>query len=179
MSSVPPDSGYTTPMSSDTRPGGPKGCWRTGLIGCGIAGLLVLLCIVGSFLYLRRNPQVMTDFFMARVDGALASDVTEREKSDLHTAYAAYRDGIQKRVPRQRSLEQIQTILMRNRTGSFSREQVRELTAVFREGAGLPATTPAPDSAATPGPGTTPGLFVSPGGTMTPRASSPGASSRL
>ena len=188
MSTVPPASGFTTPMPPDTRPGGPRGCWRTGLIGCGIAGLLVLLSIVGSCLYLRRNPQAMTDFFMARIDAALASDVTEQEKADLHSAYAAYRDRLQRKGPERRSLDQIQSILIRNRAGSVSREQVRQLTAVFREGAGLPPATPAPtpagllapDSVATPAYGATPGPFVTPakGASLSPRTSSTGASPR-
>ncbi|MEP6802257.1 MAG: hypothetical protein ABJC07_09990 [Acidobacteriota bacterium] len=166
MSSVPPATAFTTPMPPDTRPGGPKGCWRTGLIGCGIAGLLVLLCIVGSCLYLRRNPQAMTDFFMARIDAALASDVTDQEKTELHSAYAAYRDRLRQKGPQRRSLDQIQTILLRNGAGSVSREQVRQLTAVFREGAGLPPATPAP----TPGAGGAPGVVVSPatGASLTP-----------
>ncbi|MEP6768586.1 MAG: hypothetical protein ABJC61_07960 [Acidobacteriota bacterium] len=160
MSTVtPPTGSFSTPMPSDTPPGGPRGCWRTALIGCGIAGLLVLLCIVGSCLYLRRNPQAMTDFFMARVDSALASDVTDQERADLHTAYSAYRERLQRSGPQRRSLDQIQTILLRNRAGSVSREQVRQLTAVFREGAGLPPATPAP----------TPGGILAPGST-TPAA---------
>ncbi len=170
MSSAPPASGFTTSMPPDARPGGPKGCWRTGLIGCGIAGLLVLICIVGSCLYLRRNPQAMTDFFMARIDAALASDVTEQEKTELHSAYAAYRDRLRQSGPQRRSLDQIQTILLRNRAGSVSREQVRQLTAVFREGAGLPPATPAPtpagmlapNSMATPGASALPGMIATP-----------------
>ncbi len=170
MSNVPGSPDFTSPMPLDTRPAGPRGCWRTGLIGCGIAGLLVLLCIVGSCLYLRRNPQAMTDFFMARIDAALASDVTDQEKSELHAAYAAYRVRLEKGGAQRRSLDQIQSVLIRNRAGSVSREQVRQLTAVFREGAGLPPMTPAPtpagilapDSVATPGPPPAPSLIVTP-----------------
>lgn len=161
MSTVTPPTGrFSTPLPPDTPPGGPRGCWRTGLIGCGIAGLLVLICIVGSCLYLRRNPQAMTDFFMARVDSALASDVTDQERADLHTAYSAYRERLRTSGPQRRSLDQIQTILLRNRAGSISREQVRQLTAVFREGAGLPPATPAP----------TPGGILAPGSVTTPAA---------
>lgn len=169
MSTVPPlPPGYSaTPLPTDVVPpgGGPKGCWRTGLIGCGIAALVCLLVIVGSCLYLRRNPQVMTDFVVGRIEAGFASDVTEQDKKEFHAAYNAFRDRMQRgeRVDAN-GLQRIQTIMIRNRSGSISRDQVHELTEVFREAGGLPPATPVPTPAGGTGPpgNTTPSAGVTP-----------------
>lgn len=114
-----------------------------GLIGCGVAGLVVLLAIVACVLYLRRNPQVITDLAMSQVDGHFASDVTDQEKKDLHEAYAAYRERLRSGKAASEPLERVRGVFVSTGPNNeISRAQVRELTAAFRRGAGLPPLTP-------------------------------------
>jgi hypothetical protein len=153
---VPPAPGMPPPAS------GPRGCWRVGLIGCGIAGLVVILGVVALFLYMRRHPEIMTDWIMSQVDSRLASDVTEQERKDLHEAYGAYVQKMKAGNANPEALRRMQTVIMNSSNREVSREQVRELTTSFRQAAGLPpldrpgtssppATTPAA-LAATPSP---------------------------
>lgn len=143
----------------------PRGCWRTGLVGCGIAGLALLLLVVAGFFYLRRNPQKITDFVMSQVESHYAPDVTAEDKRELREAYAAFREKMRTSARRERGSEEpfrrIQGVFMG--TGSnneITREQVHELTDAFRNAAGLPPlkrtplVTP-PVSPITPGPAPT------------------------
>lgn len=155
-SSVPP--GYAPPPPGIPPPqpagSGGRGCWRVGLIGCGVAGLVVLLAIVVCFLYIRRNPQVVTDLVMSQVDSHFAPDVTDQEKKDLHEAYAAYRDNLRSGKATPEPLERVRGVFISTgSTNEISRAQVRELTAAFRRGAGLPPLTPASTPDESPGPG--------------------------
>jgi hypothetical protein len=109
-------------------------------------------------LYLRRNPNLFTDWAMKQVDAHMASDVTEQEKKDLHDAYAAYRDKMRAGTANPEALQRMQRVFMSGSNSEITREQVRELTAAFRRAAGLaPLTSPGE-----PGPATTPSS--SPGG---------------
>jgi hypothetical protein len=182
MSSAPPPGyvppGYVPPGYVPPAPGipppssGPRGCWRTGLIGCGIAALVVVLCGVAAMLYLRRNPNLFTDWAMKQVDAHMASDVTEQEKKDLHDAYAAYRDRMRAGTANPEALQRMQRVFMSGSNNEITREQVRELTAAFRRAAGLPPLTPSGE----PGQATTPSS--SPGGIPTaPPGAAPASAS--
>jgi hypothetical protein len=154
---VPPAPGMPPPAS------GPRGCWRTGLIGCGIAGLVLILCVIAFVLYMRRNPQIMTNWIMTQVDSHMASDVTEQDRKELHDAYDAYVQKLKTRSANPEGLRRMQGVFMNGSNNEISRQQVHDLTDSFRRAAGLPplkrsenapappATTPAA-LAATPSP---------------------------
>ena len=157
MSSAPPP-GYAAPIPPPVAPR--SGCLKNGLIGCGVAALLVLICLIGGMLYLRRHPQAITDYVMKQIAGTYAPDVTEAEKADLRAAYATFRERMRQGTADTRSLERVRTVVLRGGPRSeISREQVRELTAAFREAVGAPpAGTPSvpPSPAASPSPGRSP-----------------------
>jgi len=128
-------------------------------MGCGILGVLVLICFIGAIVYIRSHPQAFTDFLMGRIEAAYAPDVTEQDKADLRAAYSAYREKLKTKSVNSRSLDRVRVVLTRGGS-SIGRDQVHELTAAFREAAGtrdegVPAvviTPPSPFGAGTPGP---------------------------
>ena len=126
-----------------------QGCARTALIGCGIAAALLLLCIVGFFLYVRRNPGMMTDLMMRQIESHWGPDVTEQDKADLRAAYAEFRTALNERRVSPEGLRKLQFTLSANRSNQINREQVHQLTRDFR-------------AAANPSPGLGPGYSVSP-----------------
>ena len=129
-------------------------------MGCGILGVVVLLCFIGFIVYVRSHPEAFTDFLMNRIEATFSSDVTEQDKADLRAAYAAYREKLRTKSVNSRSLDRVRVVLMRGGGGStIGRDQVHELTAAFREAAGnrdpgVPAVviTPPLVSSGTPGP---------------------------
>jgi hypothetical protein len=128
-------------------------------MGCGIVGVLVLICFIGAVVYIRSHPQAFTDFLMNRIESAYAPDVTDQDKADLRAAYAAYREKLKTKSVNSRSLDRVRVVLTRGGS-SIGRDQVHELTAAFRDAAGqrdegVPAvviTPPEPFGAGTPGP---------------------------
>jgi hypothetical protein len=165
----PPPPGAPVPLPPPGPPAG-RGCWRTGLIGCGIAGIVCLILLITGIVYIRSHPEAMTDFVMGRVEAGYAADVTEQDKTELRAAYAAYREKARRHAVSSRSLDRVRIVLSRT-AGSISRDQVHDLTAAFREAAGLPAVPSSPSSPSSTGPpGTpvppissgTPGPLVSP-----------------
>lgn len=136
-----------SPPFAPIEPGPPPGgCLRGGLIGCGAAALLVLLLLGGSLAYVRRHPEALTDWMMKRVESGYAPEVTAAEKERLETAYGRFRARLQEhRVPRA-DLEQLRRILSSTAMGSFSREEVRELTELFERAAAPPPPTPAAEA---------------------------------
>ena len=130
-------------------------------MGCGIVGVLVLICFIGAVVYIRSHPQAFTDFLMNRIESAYAPDVTDQDKADLRAAYGAYREKLKTKSVNSRSLDRVRVVLTRGGS-SIGRDQVHELTAAFREAAGqtqrdegVPAvviTPPEPFGAGTPGP---------------------------
>lgn len=133
-----------------------RGCWKTGLIGCGSVALVVLLGLVAAILYIRRNPERMTDFMMRQVESSYAADVTDEEKRQLRAAYAEFRRAVvEKRVSRDSFQDVRSTVLSGGPGSSVTREQVRSLTETFRTAAGRPAFRPltsTPALSATPTP---------------------------
>ncbi len=139
-SSLPGASNPSAPIEPGPPPGG---CLRGGLIGCGVAALLVLLVLGGSLAYVRRHPEALTDWMMKRVESGHAPEVTAAEKERLETAYGRFRVRLQeRRVPRG-DLDQLRRILSSTAMGSFSRDQVRELTELFERSPAPAPPTPA------------------------------------
>jgi hypothetical protein len=148
----------STPIPPAPAPIEPRrsgGVWRKVLIGCGIAALLIVVCLVGLILYLRQRPEAVTDVVMNQVESHYASDVTPQDKEELRSAYRDFRKALQEHRVSREPLDRMRTTLVAGPKSEISREQVRELAALFRRAAGGAAATPAsapPPSVAAPSP---------------------------
>jgi len=114
---------------------------RNILIGCGVVAFACVAVFVAFVLYVRNNPASMTDFMMKQIESHYGPDVTEEQKRDLRSAYADFRKAVVARRVAPDSARRIQL----NFSGSSSQltaEQVRGLTASFREAAGGESTEP-------------------------------------
>lgn len=149
MSSPPPSSG-TTISSAPIEPGrAPSGCARGGLIGCGVAAIVVLVLLAVFLAYARRKPEALTDLMMGQIERNLAPDVTVEEKQKLREAYGGFRKRLQARRVGPEPMERLRAILSSAARGSIGPEKVRELTAVF-EAAGAAAGPPSARPAGSP-----------------------------
>lgn len=145
-------------MSTPIPPGPPapiepaagRGWGKKVLIGCGVFALIVAACLLALVLYLRQHPETATDFAMKQVETHYAADVTPQERADLQAAYADFRTALKEhRVPRE-PLERMRSrLMMGGSQNEISREQVRELMAIFRQAAG---SGPSRGSSAVPAP---------------------------
>ncbi len=123
-----------------------------------MAGLALLLLIVGSILYIRRNPEAIADFVMTQVESHFASDVTDQDKADLRAAYASYRRKLKTGKASAEPLQRVRTVFMTGGSrNEISRDQVHDMTAAFRDAAG-DAPLRSPDARSLPGPVATPVL---------------------
>jgi hypothetical protein len=153
VSSPPPSAGAPFP-SAPIEPGrAPGGCARGGLIGCGVAAILVLILMAVFVAYVRRKPEALTDLMMGQIERSLAPDVTMEEKEKLSTAYAGFRKRLQEQRVGREPIDRLRAILSSATRGPVRREQVRELTEVFEAASAgpgaafsreAPAATPAP-----------------------------------
>lgn len=143
MSSPPPSSGV--PISSaPIEPGRtPGGCARGGLIGCGVAAIIVLVSMAVFFAYARRKPEALTDLMMGQIERNLTPDVSAEEKRELQEAYAGFRKRLQARRVGPEPMARLRAILSGATRGAIGREQVRELTEVF-QAAGAPGVGESP-----------------------------------
>ena len=124
---------------------------RNILIGCGIVALLAVAAIVAFVLYVKSNPASVTDLMMKQIESHYASDVTEAQKQDLRAAYDDLRAAlVQHRIDRS-AMQKIQMTFSSSSSREMNPEQVRAVTAAFREAAGVAATPPSGPSAKTPG----------------------------
>lgn len=129
---------------------GGRGLGKKILIGCGVVALVIAACLLGLILYLRQHPEVATDFVMKQVESRYAADVTQQEKDDLRAAYAEFRTALKEhRVPREPLEGMRSRLTVSGSQNEITREQVRDLTALFRQSAGSRA---APGSSALPVP---------------------------
>lgn len=145
------------PVSAPIPPGVPapiepaasgRGWGKKVLIGCGVIALVLATCLVGVILYLRQHPETATDYVMKQVESNFAADVTSREKEELHAAYAEFREALkQHRVAREPIEGMRSRLMVRGQQNEVTREQVRDLTALFRQAAG---STAAPGNPAAP-----------------------------
>lgn len=163
MTTLPPTGVIPPPL--EPAPAG-KGCLKTGLIGCGVVALVVVLACVAFVFYASKKPEAITDFMMKQIEKHYAPDVTEQEKEDLRAAYAVFRKTLEEdKKPQREPMQRIRsTLTFGGKGGEITREQVRELTRAFREAANPePERTPgaapaevtessAPEASVTPGP---------------------------
>lgn len=117
-----------------------RGCWKGTLLGCGGAAVLVVACLVGLGIYVQKRPGSVTDMLMERIRDRYASDVTGEDKADLEAAYAEFRSALEGKRVRKEDLDRVRNTIKLGR--EIHREEVRELTRVFREAAGNAAGTP-------------------------------------
>jgi hypothetical protein len=111
-----------------------RGCWKGALLGCGGVAVLVVAVLIGLGIYVQKRPGSITDMLMERIRDRYASDVTEADKANLEAAYAEFRSALEgKRVSRE-DLERVRATVKLGR--EIHREEVLELTRVFREAAG-------------------------------------------
>ena len=152
MSTPAAPSGGISPAPIEPAP--PRGgCARAALIGCGITAIVVIVCFAIFTLYVRRRPEAVTDLMVSQIEKNYASDVTPEEKQELRDAYAGFRAALRERRVRREDLDRLRFNLRLGR-GPVSREQVREITRIFREATGQPTRgplpSPSPPGAATP-----------------------------
>jgi hypothetical protein len=111
-----------------------RGCWKGALLGCGGAAVLVVVCLVGLGIYVQKRPGSITDMLMERIRDQYASDVTGEDKANLEAAYAEFRSALEGKRVKSEDLERVRATIKIGR--EIRREEVLELTRVFREAAG-------------------------------------------
>jgi hypothetical protein len=84
-------------------------------------------------MYVQKRPAAVTDLLMERIRAGYAAEVTAEDKSELDSAYAEFRRELEaKRVSRD-DMERVRDAVKIGR--EVGREEVHELTRVFREAA--------------------------------------------
>lgn len=130
-----------------------RGCWKGALLGCGGVAILLVAAFVGIRIYLQNEPAALTDLLMERVRAAYAPDVTEEDKAALEDAYADFREALQARRVDKGYDERVRDAVKLG--GEVDREEVHELTRVFRQAAGSRPSNAAPGDLS-PAPAATP-----------------------
>lgn len=116
-----------------------RGCWKGALYGCGGAAVLIVVCLVGLGIFVRKQPGKVTDMVMERIRERYASDVTAEDKADLDAAYSDFRRTLEAGQVRKEDLDRVRVTIKLGR--EVHREEVQELTRVFRESAEAAAGT--------------------------------------
>ena len=140
-----------------------RGCWKAALLGCGGAAVLLVAALIGLGVYVQKKPTAVTDLLMERIRAGYATDVTDADKSELDLAYADFRGALEEKRVRKEDMERVRDSVKLGRV--VGREEVHELTRVFREAAANAGVTretgrrtragspePTPPPAATPVP---------------------------
>ena len=132
-----------------------RGCWKGALLGCGAVAILLVAAFVGIGIYIQNKPETVTDLLMERIRSGYASDVTEDDKEALEDAYDDFREALVTRRVDKEDVERVRDAVKLGR--DVDRDEVRELTRVFREvtrrggpGAAPVEITPLPDSTPLP-----------------------------
>lgn len=114
-----------------------RGCLKKSLIGCGVVAFVCAVAFIAFIIYVRKYPETITDAVMSQVESHYAADVTADEKEQLHKAYADFRTALKEhRVSREPMDRMRTTLVSRGAQSEVSREQVRDLTELFRRTAG-------------------------------------------
>lgn len=133
-----------------------RGCWKGALLGCGAVAILLVAAFVGIGIYVQNRPATVTDLLMERIRAGYGPDVTEEDKSALEDAYADFRAALEARRVDKEDVERVRDAVKLG--GEVDREEVQELTRVFRQAARGGSATPAPDAPGdlSPAPAATP-----------------------
>jgi hypothetical protein len=122
-----------------------RGCLKKSLIGCGVVAFVCALCFIAFVIFVRKYPETITDAVMKQVESHYAADVTADEKEQLHKAYAEFRAALKEHRVSRDPLDRMRTTLVsRGAQSEVSREQVRDLTELFRRAAGSRAALATP-----------------------------------
>ena len=122
-----------------------KGCLKKTLIGCGGVALVCAVGFIAFILYVRQRPETITDAVMKQVESHFAPDVTADEKAQLRAAYADFRVALKEHRLGREPLDRMRTTLVSGGAQSeVTREQVRQMTELFRQAvsSARPAGTP-------------------------------------
>jgi hypothetical protein len=125
-----------------------RGCWKAALLGCGAAAILLVVALVGVGIYVQKRPTAVTDLLMERIRAGYAADVTAQDKSDLDRAYADFRRELEARRVSREDIEKVRDSVKIGR--EVGREEVHELTRVFREAVRPAGATPESDRTTPP-----------------------------
>lgn len=148
MSTTPPVGPYA---SAPPEPPGKRSLGKKILIGCGIVALVVAAAFLGFVLYARSRPEMITDFVMGQIESHFAADVTAEDKQELRAAYGEFRKALhERRVSREPINQMRATLVTGGPQNEIHREQVLELTALFRRAVGSPEASPAVSPSASP-----------------------------
>jgi hypothetical protein len=146
--------GFAPPPPVEAPAADGRGCLKKSLIGCGVVALLVAVCFIAILIYVRQRPDALTDIVMKQVESHYAADVTAAEKEQLRAAYADFRAALRDHRVSREPLERMRTTLVsRGSQSEVSREQVRDLTDLFRKAAGggaASSSSPVPTPSPTP-----------------------------
>ena len=129
MSTAPPPPIEPVPAAASTR----RGCWKGALLGCGGAAVLCVAALIVTGVWVQKNPEKVTDLLVDNIRDRYASDVTEQDKADLDAAYAEFRRALVDRRVRDEDMERVRGVVKLQ--GEVRRDDVLELTRVFREAA--------------------------------------------
>jgi hypothetical protein len=131
-----------------------RGCWKAALLGCGAAAILCVLALVGIGIYVQKRPAAVTDLLMERIRAGYAADVTAEDKSELDSAYADFRRELEAKRVTKDDMERVRDAVKIGR--EVGRDEVHELTRVFREAAGHAGAPGSGSSPPAPAPTPTP-----------------------
>ena len=124
----------TAPPIEPAAPPANRGCWKAALLGCGGAAVLLVAALIGLGVYIQKKPTAVTDLLMERIRAGYASDVTDADKSELDAAYADFRGALEEKRVRKEDMEKVRDAVKLGRV--VGREEVHQMTRVFREAAG-------------------------------------------
>jgi hypothetical protein len=125
----------TVPSIEPAPPGSTsnRGCWKAALLGCGAAAILCVAALVGIGVYVQKRPAAVTDLLMERIRSGYATDVTSQDKAELDSAYADFRRELEAKRVNKDDMERVRDAVKIGR--EVGREEVHELTRVFRDAA--------------------------------------------
>lgn len=121
-----------------------------------MVALLLLVVLVGLFLYVRRKPAVLTDLMMRQIESHYAPDVTAQDRADLRSAYREFRAAVEANRVNRNATSRLRSILSGVGSRPIDRESARQLTRVFRDAAAFSAAAPSPSLPPVPTPGPSP-----------------------
>jgi hypothetical protein len=93
----------------------------------------VVVCLVALGIYVQKKPGAVTDLLMERIRDRYASDVTPEDKAALESAYSEFRTALEAGRVRREDLDRVRYTIKLGR--EVPRDEVLELTRVFREAA--------------------------------------------
>lgn len=98
--------------------------------------MLCVAALIAVGVWVQKHPEKVTDLLVDNIRDRYASDVTEQDKADLDAAYAEFRQALVARRVRDEDMERVRRTVKLQ--GEVRRDEVLELTRVFREAVRAP-----------------------------------------